>query len=222
MALAIFTKTKPAIGTLIADASVREEHSVENEITEEPIEDGTTVNDHILTLPRRITLEIAVTATPDDATIAAISTTIAATILGTLSNVSAVPQGGSFTAGSAAAAAGVGAAALAAAAGIASLIPSLDNTRHKKAWLRLEALAESRTIFDVVTSLRTYRNMAIQRISLPRDSATTNVSYITVECRQIEIAIVDAAANLADQAVDGALGEQDLGSIGTEVVANAA
>jgi hypothetical protein len=225
MGIALFTKQKPQIGTLILDASIREDHSLETEITDNPIEDGSVVTDHVLVLPRRVSLEVVATSNPDDNLLALIGTGIQAALLAALApfagadnnprNVAAGAIGGA--AGAAVAGAGAAAAALG-ASGFARELPVLDNTRHLKAWAKLIALAKRRRPFDVVTSLEKYRNMVIERISTPRSKENTNALFITVDCREIEIARVDAAANLADQAVDAALGEQDLGAIGTEVL----
>lgn len=65
MALAIFSRNKPKIGTLVLDASIAEEHAIDVSITDNPIEDGGTVTDHALVEPRVLTMEVMVTAHPD-------------------------------------------------------------------------------------------------------------------------------------------------------------
>lgn len=65
MAVALFSNKKPAFAEVIVDASIREEHAIVNDITENPIEDGASVTDHIETQPRVITMEVGVSTHTD-------------------------------------------------------------------------------------------------------------------------------------------------------------
>lgn len=164
MALAIFSRNKPMIGTVVLDASITEEHAIDVDTTENPIEDGATVTDHAIVDPRELTMEVIVSAHPDQ------------------------------------------------------LIPTFSAVRHIQEYRKLQRIAKSRDVIDVVTTLERYRSMLIVHVGTPRTVENTNALRITCKLRQIEIARVDAAANLADLAVDGALGEEDLASQGTQAV----
>src|SRR5688572_20110730 len=46
------------------DAAITEEHTLEAEITQYPVEDGSTISDHRRRLPRSVTMELVVSDTP--------------------------------------------------------------------------------------------------------------------------------------------------------------
>lgn len=158
---------------LTFDASLREDHTIENTITDNPIETGGIVTDHVQTQPRVFPLEVVQSLTPDS-------------LLGLAS--------GAF----------------------AGVPPSL--TRHIDTWNRLKTAAELRLPFTVITSLEIFTNVVIERLSTVRTADTTNALIFSMVLRTIEIAIVDEAANIAAPAVDSALGEQDLGTQGTQSI----
>lgn len=161
----------PTVGILGFDASLREDHSIENRISDNPVEAGGVVTDHVMTLPRVLALEVIQTLTPDS-------------LLGL-------------------------------AAGVAVGVPP-SLTRHIDTYNRLIDLAESRQPFAVFTSLAIYRGMVIERLAAPRTAETTNALIFRMELRQVEISIIDTGEAIAPPAVDGGLGEQDLGLQGTQ------
>ena len=56
----------PSVGGVLSfDATLREEHAVENAVTDNPIETGGIVTDHVQTLPRVLTMDTIVSTTPD-------------------------------------------------------------------------------------------------------------------------------------------------------------
>jgi len=66
MALAelIFKRVKAQIGIIQFDASVSESHNSPSEVTDHPVEEGSTVSDHIRKLPKEFELNGLVTNTP--------------------------------------------------------------------------------------------------------------------------------------------------------------
>lgn len=52
------------VGCVELDASIEEQHSSENEITQYPVEQGVDISDHVKRLPDRLTLRGMVTDTP--------------------------------------------------------------------------------------------------------------------------------------------------------------
>lgn len=164
--LAIFTDNRPqfiGLPLIIPDVSVHEEHVAESEITDNPIEGGGFVTDHIQDLPTVLSIEIGHSNAP------------------------------------------------------ANLLSDRNPIRHLTIWAKLEALKATQIPFIVVTSLKRYNNMIIQRMSLPRDKDSTTVSYISLTLRQVEFAFVDVASNVAPQA-ERALGFVELGSQGTQAI----
>lgn len=73
MAVTLFSNKKPKFAEVIPDASIREEHGIENDISENPIEDGASVVDHIQLQPRQVTMEVGV-STHTDTSIPSFST----------------------------------------------------------------------------------------------------------------------------------------------------
>ncbi len=163
LSLAIFTDNRPqflGVPIVIPDVTVREEHTNESQITDNPIEGGGLVVDHVQDRPTVLTIEVAHSNAP------------------------------------------------------ANFLADRLPTRHLTIWTQLEALKATQLPFTVVTSLKRYNNMLIQRMTLPRDRERTTVSFITLVLRQVEFAFVDQAGNLAPQAERG-LGFVELGSQGT-------
>lgn len=99
-----------------------------------------------------------------------------------------------------------------------TLIPNVQATRHIRLYQKLEALAERREPFDLVTSVRIYTGLVFDRVRLPRTRANTNIYVISCEMHKVEIATVDAAEVMAEAAQEIALGAQDAGAVaGVEV-----
>lgn len=64
-AIALFSATKPSVGPIMLDGSLSEDHAVEVDVTEEPIEEGGLVADHQIVRPRVVVIEGLVSAFPD-------------------------------------------------------------------------------------------------------------------------------------------------------------
>ena len=99
-----------------------------------------------------------------------------------------------------------------------SLIPTLSNTRHVQGWRALLELARTRFPFLVITSLARYPNMVVENLATTRSKRNTNVIIVRAQLTQIQLALVDDVANIADPAVDIAaspdqLGDQGLGEV---------
>lgn len=61
----LFTgQSKAEIGTLRLDVSLSETHTANAEVTDNPVEDGTLVSDHIILKPKSLAIEGLVTETP--------------------------------------------------------------------------------------------------------------------------------------------------------------
>lgn len=53
-----------SIGSIVIDATIRENHELSAEVTEHPVESGSTISDHIFNAPIRVLLEGEVTDSP--------------------------------------------------------------------------------------------------------------------------------------------------------------
>jgi len=57
-------QSKAVLGTFRLDVSLQETHSMDAEVTDNPVEDGTLVSDHIILKPQALNIEGLVTETP--------------------------------------------------------------------------------------------------------------------------------------------------------------
>ncbi len=62
----LFGKKGAKIGSLQLDASLRDTHTFENEVSSFPVEDGSSISDHVRLLPVQLTIEGIVTDSPID------------------------------------------------------------------------------------------------------------------------------------------------------------
>lgn len=166
---------KNSISILELDASLKETHSRESPPTEFPVEDGTTVSDHIIIKPFSLEITGIISDTPIGG-LGGLLTQLATTAVSSLT-----PPTGVI-------AASAGVAVISALAGSKS--PSVSAYGQL---LNLQAQAEP---FDVITSLRRYPNMWIKSISVPRDSENGKVLMFTVSLTQL-ILVSPQSVNIA-------------------------
>jgi hypothetical protein len=60
----LFRQQKTQLDTIVLDASVREQHGVEVEVTRNPVEKGSAISDHRRVQPRQVVIEGIITNTP--------------------------------------------------------------------------------------------------------------------------------------------------------------
>lgn len=137
---------KGKIGTVTLDCTVSESHKDEVEITDHPVETGSTISDHIRKRPISLSLEGIVTNTP-------------VVFLASLMADSPVEN---------------------------DFIPSPD--RVTRAYQELRRIQEEGEIVDVVTSLREYKNLAIESLSVSRSAETGNALNVSISLREIVLA----------------------------------
>lgn len=58
------SRTPNRIGALIIEATLVENHSLDSTVTEQPVENGANVSDHIITKPPRVTIDGFISNTP--------------------------------------------------------------------------------------------------------------------------------------------------------------
>lgn len=137
-AISLFFRTKKdfSIGVIVLDALLSETHDRSASITDNPIEDGAVVADHITNDPITVSIEGFVTNTPTSL----------------FRNLNA-------------------------------LINPLD--RVQDIFDSLELFYEFKSILQVVTNLKVYEDMAIESLSIPKDSASGDAFTFTIDFKKI-------------------------------------
>lgn len=161
------TNTDP----IVAQAVVEEDHDDEVDITEHPVEQGTVIADHAFVRPANLMITCGWSNSPN--------------------NVSSVfAAAGLATAGFAAAQSRAAQAVIAAVGlgvGIANLLGGGVSPVNQAYATLLDAL-RSRTLFDIYTAKRVYRNMLIKGLATNTDRKTENAMIIRVRCKQLLLA----------------------------------
>jgi hypothetical protein len=154
---------------LTFDAVIRESHTSELAVTDNPVETGVVMSDHAYMQPRRLSMEAAFSNTPiyqkwshDPST-------------GTWHPVSGAP--GVLVGGD-----GIKTAA------------NNGLPRSCNAWDVLTKLQAMAIPFDVQTGLVLYRNMIFLRLTADQDKDTAGALYFTAELREIQYATSQAVA----------------------------
>ncbi len=165
-----FSKGAKAPIIKMAQAYLEERHTDETEITEHPVEQGAAIADHAYMKPAMVTILYGWSNSPSKA----------GSLVG-----QAVGLGATLTG-----AAGPLIASLPATAKAAqSLLMGNDPGQVKQVYDSLRKLQSERTLFDLFTGKRSYKDMLIQSISETTDSNTENALLLTITCRQVIIAV---------------------------------
>lgn len=152
---------------IIAQATISEDHMDEMVITENPVEQGAAVNDHIYNRPAILTLRLGWSDSPS-------------------SSGSIVDQVTGFaTAQSKLASQIVG--GLTAVTTALSVLNGSSIPLMKAIYGQLLALKANRALFDVYTGKRTYSNMVCGMLQMHDDEETANSMFITMQCKQMII-----------------------------------
>jgi len=149
------------IGQISIDATVQQEHKLASEVSDNPVEDGSNIVDHVNLLPFQLTLNGVITDSPIK--------------FGVFSSVVNAGQT------------------------IATLFG--QTRRSIEAYQQLEKLWESRVPLTIITSLKEYKDMIIESLSVPRTAQTGNAIHFTISFRQIKrvnSVVVDAASFKSD------------------------
>src|SRR5215469_8257121 len=151
----LFKKTRTRIDTLELDAAIAEMHSASNEITDHPVEDGADITDHVRVKPDTVTIEGIISNTP--------------VIAG-----SARFEGGLETSeeNGVLVVSGVGA-------------DSLDEARADSAYQQLLKIKEDRLPVVIITELRQYDRMVLERLNVPRDARVGSALRFSATFREI-------------------------------------
>lgn len=152
--------TKSQIGFLKLDASLSETHNRTATITDNEVEDGSIISDHVKLSPKTLSINGMVSDTP-------------VSILGLgVSTDDVLGAANDFLDGK--------------KAGSEGLVKNQTRT-PKEAWQYLNELMENRTPFSVVTALQRYENMILTSLSAPRSAQNGKSLVFNAELRQIQI-----------------------------------
>lgn len=159
-------------GTLIVpDATIEEVHSDEMEITDHPVEQGTTISDHAFNRPSELIVTAAWSDSPNNSG-------IGTQLVGAAANSNAAVR------------AVIGAAQLANAVGsvVNVLSGNAGGSPSAAAYAFLLDMQRSRALFTIYTGKRVYRNMLIKSLATTTDLKTENSAIIRIGCRQLLMA----------------------------------
>lgn len=145
----VFERTQAKLDTLTLDVSLQEQHAVEADITEHPVEEGANIVDHIRQKPQMLTIEGLITNTP-------IPDPSAAVAPHTQNNVNFISRS------------------------------TGDSSRSGQAYQQLMTLFQAGKLLTVVTALKTYQNMALKSVSIPRDATTGHVLRFTATLMEVK------------------------------------
>lgn len=170
--------------------TIEEVHSDEMEITDHPVEQGSTISDHAFARPSEVIITMSWGAVLSDSG----GSGIGAQIMGAAANASPVLQK---------------------VIGVANLISGISNAISPGPSLPVVAynhmvdLYNARRLFKVYTGKRVYPNMLIKSLSTTTDAKTENCLILRVVCRQILMAqtqtvTVPDSANMANPAKNAA------------------
>lgn len=167
-----FIQNNQSVVTL--DCSLNETHKRSSPPSKHPIENGTTISDHIIVEP--FSLEITGIISDDPigglgGLLTEAATSLAANLL---------PPGGLT--------------AIAGAMGLASVIAG-SKKPSVAAYLQLIQLQQNAQPFDVLTSLYRYPAMWIADLSVPRDAGSGNILLFTVKLEQL-LLVTPQAVNI--------------------------
>jgi len=180
----LFNRKAAKVGELQFDATIRESHQYNAEITDFPVEEGFDINDNIRKLPERYEMEGIVTNSP---------------IVSVFNNliIDAV-KGNSNT----------NEAKVNSRVGEATFVEAAQNLLLSLAGRKIKGFQDNDIpkVFDIVTGLRVYNNMAIETLEFPRDGQTgqalrANITFKRINTTETKtIAIPNAQESVKDPA----------------------
>ena len=156
------------IGGVEVDAVLSEDHRFNTLVTQNPIEDGSNITDHIVSLPFLLEMEGRFTDTP----------------FGFLSSLVASSAVGALTTGLTGAQAAAGLTQATATALLGEARPGLSKVKFQL----LVALQTARETITIVTGIQTYENMVIESLSAPRSGRDGKSLRFTASFREILVA----------------------------------
>lgn len=166
------------VGNIKFDLEISEHHSLESQVTEHPIEDGSTVSDHVRIMPRKGSLVGLVTNHPLDK----IKEPLPAEFNERLSQIG---NPGFFKSLAMQYSREIVAPLTDADfAGLTKLTPGEDN-RARNAWELFKELVAAKLPVTIMTGVEKYADVIVTKVSTDRDSGTGDSLRFTVEFQEI-------------------------------------
>lgn len=178
-----------ALELLKIDATRAEEHSFKAKATQHEVEDGANISDHVIKTGRVVTLDGIISDDP---------ITVAAAAIGNIGGIAGSLVGGLG-----------GAVATGAVSKIGSELIANGSKPSKDAVDILEYIYEESIPLMITTSIKTYTNMIMESLNIPRNSRNANALEFKAsfkEIRIVESEVVDIPPSATT--VDGAIEEQ--------------
>lgn len=178
-----------ALELLKIDATRAEEHSFKAKATQHEVEDGANISDHVIKTGRIVIIDGIISDDP---------ISIAAAAIGNLAGITGSLVGGLG-----------GAVATGAISKIGSELIANGSKPSKDAVDILEYIYEESIPLMITTSIKTYTNMIMENLSIPRNSRNANALEFKAtfkEVRIVESEVVDIPPSATT--VDGAIEEQ--------------
>ncbi len=175
LASLFFGQQRSEIGSIVVDAVIREVHENTSQVTENPVEEGADVTDHVRIMPKMLTMDCVISDTP-------LSLSVIRNISGAVGSVTELISG---------------------------------RTLSKDAYDKLVEIQELREPITVVTGLKAYENMVLERLTTPRDSRTSNAIHFTARFKEVVVArtkTIGGGGSLADGVKSIGAPTSDLGS----------
>lgn len=160
---------------LKVDATMSENQELISEITNNPIEDGSLVSDHVVKTPRRYSMEGVVSDSP---------ITIQSAIIGAVAGVPGTLIGGAIGGITTAAVSAIGGILLSTGKGKPSVI----------ALQTLDAIYENSIPLTIVSGLRTWTNMVMVNLAAPRTAQTSGGLFFNATFQELKIVTSEVVA----------------------------
>jgi hypothetical protein len=187
---------------IIIDATIRENHVFSSKATNHEIENGSKISDHIINMGKLLTIEGI--KSDDPLTLASVGLTTSAGLVSNLfeglsaAAVSAAPGAGLFIAN--------------------ELFPS--DKPSKTAMDVFDELYEKKHTVQIITGLKQYTNMVLERLTVPRTSRNSRSLTFTATFREIILSQFTEAISIGpeDTTVGNSVPKRNEGTKITEEV----
>lgn len=164
-----------SLDSIKAQATIREIHNDELEITEHPVEVGAMIADHAFKRPSELVLEIAWSNSPSGFGPLINTGLVAATAAGaTNASVNRIVN-----------AAAIGVAAFQAASLIQSALTGSDASQINSIYAQLQVLQRNRALFSIQTGKRLYQNMMCKSLVVETEEKSENALFVVMNCKEV-------------------------------------
>ena len=173
------------------DAVTTETHTFANQVTEQPVERGANVVDHVRPSPDSLTLDVVVSNAPVDAAPLRLGGAQRGDIYPTQLSIPSSNPPAPYTPGYAFSTIGATIDALVAQV---SQPPTIQTLRFfnefdavSEVYATIKQLRDSGQLINVITPLNNFDNMVITNVTVPRDVSNGDALLMTIDFRQVRI-----------------------------------